>query len=116
MSLKLIIYGDILEHSELHQGELSFFLLIQRGEKSRKRNLFSDVQHTRSVSQDQGCWTGLQSVVTVGNVQPWPSLSSGNSIMLARLKGRALSRTPLTEAAIVLPRLVMKKDVVRAAA
>lgn len=41
MSLKLIIYGDIFEHSEVHQGELSFFLLTRtKKEKTQKGNCF----------------------------------------------------------------------------
>lgn len=37
MSLKLIIYGDIFKHGELHQGELSFFLLTRTKEKEKNK-------------------------------------------------------------------------------
>lgn len=44
----------------------------------------------------------------VGTARPWPPLSSTNSIMLARSEGCVLSRTLLSEAAIVLTRLALK--------
>lgn len=90
------------------------FLFPVTSHKKRKKNtkmeLFSCVHHTRSVSQAQGCWTRLESVVFVGNVQQWPPLSSGNSITLTRLEGYALSRALLLEAAITLPCLWMKRS------
>lgn len=36
MSLQLIIYRDIFEHSEVHQGELSFFLLTRTKKEKKK--------------------------------------------------------------------------------
>lgn len=45
MSLKLIIYGDIFKHGELHQGELSFFVNLG---KKKEEIVFSCL--TREVS------------------------------------------------------------------